>query len=428
MRKFLTITRFGITASVAVARRAAKTAVGFCLAVTFACLGSASAQTVAQELAPTATGARGQSLVTFASTGGTLQSVANMPTVDAGYSLSDDRSRVQPASFGAPAAGGYLGNDVCSPGCDVNYYFNYEALWLRREDDSRFTLSRGNFMPDFEYEFGGRYTAGNLLDCVNGWEVTYVGPYDWNRFSQTAAGTSNHQSNLRALNGYVASDISAFNSADVHVQSYNTRMQSFEVNRRWWTWDVLSTMIGIRYVDYEEDFRFYSSRAGTGIGLLAEDVDNQMVGVQVGGDLLYPVGLRSNIGFRGKGGLYANFAERAAFLSNAGTTLINSGDTDVDFAGVIEMGVFGNYQIVPSVRLTAAYEFWYMPGMATVPEQGPSLISPATGTTVFQSDDVVLHGGSVGLQVLFRILPNRNTPQLIGETRTRCTQCTAFFC
>lgn len=70
-------------------------------------------------------------------------------------------------------------------------------------------------------------------------------------------------------------------------------------------------------------------------------------------------------------------------------------------AGLIEMGFFTNYQIVPSVRLTAGYEFWYMPGIATVPGQGPQFVNPSSASRVNNDHELLLHGGSVGVQVLF---------------------------
>ena len=255
-------------------------------------------------------------------------------------------------------------------------------------------------MQEFEYEFGGRYTVGRLLDCVNGWEAVYAGPFDWQR-GASVTGAANLQSRLSAFNGYTAADIDSFNNADAHTQVYRAQLHSIEVNRRWWSWDVLSTMIGVRFIDYEEDYIFASTNIANGNGLFVESIDNQMVGAQLGGDLIFPVSLRANVGIRGKAGVYANFDERNTFLRNDGTVLLNSGDNDVDVAGLAEVGVFANYQIVPSIRLTAGYEFWYMPGMATVPEQQPHLITPASGTAVADSHDLFLHGGSAGVQILF---------------------------
>jgi hypothetical protein len=389
--------RAGVAAVSAVVHRASFAAFGASLAVTLCCFSIATAQTpqpYAQSLSnigeyPIVSGVPFSEVRTKADTN----------------SLLTEESAIEPASY---TSGGRLLSakapyvaDPCNAGCDVSWYVNYDALWLRREGDSRFSLSRNTILDDFQYEFGGRYTVGRLLDCVNGWEAVYTGPYEWNRQGiVNGAGNLQSQFQVNPLTGFTAADISTFNNANTHVQQYDVEMQSFELNRKWWTWDVLSTLIGIRYVDYDEIYSF-ASASGAGNGLYSERVDNRMVGAQVGADVMYPVSLRASVGFRGKAGVYANFDERATFLSNAGTVLLNTGDEDVQLAGLIEMGVTGSYQVVPSVRLTCGYEFWYMPGVATVPEQGPAVLSTASGTTVFNEADLFLHGGSIGAQILF---------------------------
>ncbi|GIX00234.1 MAG: hypothetical protein KatS3mg111_3566 [Pirellulaceae bacterium] len=316
-------------------------------------------------------------------------------------------SAVQPAGYFAPHRADLLGPAVsnpCVPGCNIRGYGSYEALWLRREGDERFSLSRNAFLSDFEYEMGGdiggRYTFGWMMNCVDGWEVSYIGPYDWRRNSSvTASGTL--QSRFFPTGGYTGNEVSAFNNADAHAQSWRAQLNSIELNRKWWEWDVVSTMIGIRYVDYEEDFGFASSNSVVGNGLFLQSVDNEMVGVQLGVEAMYPVTLRTNMGVRAKGGVYANFAESQTYLNNAGTIILNAGDTDVDIAGLIEVGYFASYSVTPSVRITAGYELWYLPRIATIPEQRPQVISPSSGTSVLVKDEIVVHGGSVGVQVLF---------------------------
>ena len=96
---------------------------------------------------------------------------------------------------------------------------------------------------------------------------------------------------------------------------------------------------------------------------------------------LFPVSLRANVGLRGKAGVYANFSERSTFLSNGGNLLLNAGDSEVGVAGQFEMGIFANYQIVPSIRLTAGYEAWYLPQMATVTGQNPASITTSNGAS-----------------------------------------------
>lgn len=398
MRKILTFPSHGTATLGVVARSAHLVALSTTLAVTFCLASVASAQTMAQQLVPTAMGLTDNPV---------SQAVAqdyDLTAVDAAYSVLSDTTQVEPAGYRRVGRRGLEycppATNTCNAGCDVNYYINYEALWLRRENDERFSLTRNSFLPDFEYEFGGRYTIGTLSDCVNGWEASYVGPFDWRR-QGTVTGAANVQSNLRPLNGYTASEVDTFFNADLQSQAYRAQLQSFEANRRWWVWDVVSTMIGVRYIDYEEDFLLYSENSTTGNGLFLEGVDNQMIGAQLGAEIIYPISLRGNVGVRGKAGVYGNFSERNTFMNNGGTVILNAGDSELDVAGLFEMGFYTNYHIVPSVRLTAGYEFWWMPGMATIPEQTPALISPASGTTVFNSDDLLLHGGHLGIQVLF---------------------------
>lgn len=373
-------------------------AFGATIAVTFGLSSGAHAQTMAEQLAPTATGLQGSPV---------SNAVANndqypMSVNDAGYSVLSDNSQVEPAQFLGEEffpTGNYGYGSPCDPGCDVSAYGRVEALYYRRQGDKYFTTTRNTFTPDFDWELGTRVTLGCLLDCTNGYELVYTGPFDWNR-QATFRGNGSLQSLLNASNGYTANDIDAFNNADIHSTDWRIQLQSLEANRRWWAWDAFSTMIGLRYVDYEEDYVFFSS-GSNGAGLQVEGVDNQLAGVQVGADMLYPTSLRCNMGFRGKAGLYANLSERRSFLSNDGNIVINSGDSDTDWAGMFEFGIFANYSILPHLRLSAGYDFWWMTQMATITEQRPTIITPATGTTVFADDDVYVHGASLGAELIF---------------------------
>lgn len=294
-------------------------------------------------------------------------------------------------------------NPCFTPGCDVSWYIGYEALWLRREGDENFSLTQFTRMPEFDYElgeFGGRITAGRLFDCTNGIEGVYTGPYKWRR-TANVTGPGNLDSRFFPTDGLDGGDIDSFNDANQHVQTYETRFSSYEVNRTWWTWDVLQTMVGLRYIDYEEDYLLSTARVGVGNGAFRSSINNSAVGPQIGALLMRPVSLRANYGFRGKAAVFANFDEVSSFLSNAGTVVLNANDNAVDLAGLVEMGVFANYQIVPSVRLTAGYEFMYLPGFATVPGQNYSNLTPSTGSSVENDDEVFLHGGSVGVQILY---------------------------
>ncbi len=401
MRKILLSPRNGALALKAALRQASLIAFGASLAVTSCCSSNVQAQTHANYVTPAAATNYHNAPVSGSSNITSMGLAAS----DATYAPGKDASRIEPASYGAgsyldPGMGAACASDECvTAGCDVSWYANYDALWLRRSNDKYFSLSNNSYMPDFNYDFGGRYTVGSLLDCVNGWEAVYAGPFDWRR-SSTIPGMGNLQSRLVPDGTLPAPVLDTFDNANQHTQFWRSRLNSFEINRRWWTWDVLSTMIGMRYVDYQEDYVFLSESA-RGLGTYRNRTRNRMAGAQIGGDLLYPASLRANFGFRGKAGVYANFDDTSALVQNGATTVVNAGDNSVDVAGLIEMGVFANYQVVPSVRLTAGYEFWYMPGIATIPGQNPRLISPNTATQVNNDNELFLHGGSVGAQILF---------------------------
>ncbi|QDV26643.1 hypothetical protein [Aureliella helgolandensis] len=362
---------------------------------------NASAQTVARAGVPALQTSAGGARIPD-SMEGTSASMSDMPTVGSAYSLTSDASRIEPASYFPSAGFGSRAtqSDPCYGGCDVRWYASYEALWLTRENDERFSLSLNSNLPDWDYDFGGRYTVGSMMDCVSAWEFVYAGPFDWQR-SASVAGAGVLQSRFFPHGGFTAANVTGFNDADQHVQNLSAELHSFEVNRRWHSWDALSTMIGFRYIDYDEDYVFQSLKAGGTTGFYADSLENQMLGGQIGADVLYPVSLRGSVGFRGKAGVYANFEDRSTYMTNEGVLLLNGGDDHVELAGLIEGGVIGNYQIVPSIRLTAGYEFWYVPGAATIAEQTPAHVHPGAGFSIENESDLFLHGGSLGLQVLF---------------------------
>lgn len=286
----------------------------------------------------------------------------------------------------------------CDPGCDFAYYGSVEALYFRREYDERFTLSQFQ-IPPFDYEWAGRVTAGHIWDCVNGYEFVYAGPFKWTRdMSATSAG-GNLQSRM-SVAGLVPGTISAFNNANIHTQTYQARMNTFEVNRRWWAWDVFSVLVGMRAVDYREYYGFFSQSAA-GAGIYEDFTRNRMFGPQIGGEFNQALGMRALVGFRGKAALLANFSRNSVNLQNAGLNILGVTDSDVDVAGLFELGSNIKYSLTPSIRLTAGYEMWYLPGVATVASQGLNVISQGTAQKVDADDDLLLHGVTLGAQILY---------------------------
>ncbi len=299
--------------------------------------------------------------------------------------------------FGHSSHSGNVMPADCCMGCDRSYYVNAEAIWFNRSGDRGFSLSRAALMDPFSYEIAGRITLGQMFDCLMVLKLSTLAAGLAARRLTTGTGLVSHMT----TNGYLASDIDTFNNSTTHQQAWRAQYQSFEFNRRWWAWDIMSTMIGIRGMDYEEDYAFNAVHADGGLGFHRVSTDNFFLGLQTGLDAFYPISQRLSIGSRARLGVFANFNEGRTFLANRGVTRLNAGDKDVDIAGLIETGAVARYRILPSVVATAGYEIWYLAGVATAPNQGVIPITPLTGSRVSAADEVLFHGATAGIEVSF---------------------------
>ena len=284
-------------------------------------------------------------------------------------------------------------------GCNRDFYLSYEALWITREGDENFTMSQNRLLPQFGNDLSGRYTIGQMLDCVDGIEAVFTGPLRWSRQdSVTGAGLDSF---FTAGAPYTAASIDAFNNATTHSQLYKVKFNNYELNRRWWADNVMSTLIGIRAIDYREGFSFDSTGTGGSKGVFRQNVDNLLLGFQIGNDMFFPATNRLEVGLRTRLGIFGNFNKSNTFMSNRGTTRVNSRDKDIDFAGMIETGLLARYRIFPNVVAMGGYEAWFMPGVATAANQRNNIVTPSLGSDVRAGDTVVFHGATAGLEISF---------------------------
>ena len=93
-------------------------------------------------------------------------------------------------------------------------------------------------------------------------EFSYVGPFEWQASGETSGAAPN--SRFFVPNGDV--DISAFNDAEFHRQTYESTLHSVEINERYFDWDTMSCLLGLRYIDFQEDFSFEIPRPRAGGG------------------------------------------------------------------------------------------------------------------------------------------------------------------
>ncbi len=319
-------------------------------------------------------------------------------------------SRMQYSNNGGSYSGyAPYGSPVSNPCCPENchdYYASYESVFLKANASQNFALSQGRFLGRYDYDFGGRYTIGQMLDCVDGVEFVYTGPFEWNRGRTDQAATNSLQSVLTASGGYTASDIDIFNNSRRHIQAERIELQSFEVNRRWFAWDIMSTLIGIRAFKYNETFLFdtasvFSTVPTEAYGFFRTRLENFLIGPQIGMDVTRPVGQRLSVGTTTRLGVFANFNKGSTILVNRDNPLLNASRRDIDIAGAITTGGIGRYRVTPRLSVIGGYEAWILAGVATVSEQNYVPITPSTGIEYRSRDIVFFHGATGGIEYKF---------------------------
>lgn len=292
-----------------------------------------------------------------------------------------------------PFIGGGYGTGQCCGDCPPAWRVRAEGLLLNYEGGSGVTLSNGFALDDFGYEQGGRVSVVRHLDCLDAWELSYTGPFEWTEFGQVNGVGLQSRLNSTTVN------LSEFDNATFHSQGYRTRLNSVELNRRWYGWDVISTFAGARYINIDEDYLFNSTGAA-GTGVLSIQTDNQMGGAQIGTELMYPVGNWMTTTSL-KGALMANFAEGNVRLLNAGVVEVANSDDKLRLVPLVELGYYFSYQITPRVKFRGGYEFWWLCGFAEAPRQLTNPITAKTGARLNAGSDVFYHGASAGIEVVW---------------------------
>lgn len=287
----------------------------------------------------------------------------------------------------------------CGRGCPPSWYVQGEALYFVNEGSGPVSLSDAFALPEFSNELGLRLTVGRRWDCSEALEVVYVGPLKW----QVAGEFSGFPLNSKFAVPDADVNISAFNGAEFHRQTYESRLHSVEINERFFDWDTMSCLIGLRYLNLRERFSFESRDPAplAEEGLFTVGTRNHLIGPQCGLDVIYPIGAsnRLSLSTKTKLGIYANFAEGEVRLVNAGVQELDNSDDGVAFAFQGELGVRANLRVTRRLSVHCGYELWYLCGLALADGQTVSPLTQATGTNLEKDQDTWFHGVTLGGQI-----------------------------
>ncbi len=287
---------------------------------------------------------------------------------------------------------------ACDP-CHPYRYVSVEALYMTRGDDG-FSLSQHFGSSDFDYEWAPRVTLGAVDDCVHGYEASFVGPLSWDITSSLANGAGGINTLLIPGLPVPAASLSAFNDAVFQSQSLSADYHSFEASKTLVGWEVAKLLLGGRYINYDEEYNYFSQTA-TEAGRLRSLADNQLFGLQIGLDMLYPISKHGYSDVRMRAGGYLNSADSNVTLANAGSTVLNNGSSDHELAGLFEFGSGVRYQLGEILSVRAGVEVWYLTGVATAATQVDQIVRPTTGRQARLDDDVLFTGLSFGVELRY---------------------------
>ncbi len=289
----------------------------------------------------------------------------------------------------------FLYNGSCGD-CPSRWHGYAEAFWLTRESDAPRPYSFNAILNDFDYELGARVEFGRKYDCLDGVEFVYAGLQQWNEVT-TAIGPAGALNTT--LIPQLGVNLSAFNGANAHRLSYSTGLHNFEANRVWYGWDVISTMIGVRYLNIDEQFNFDSIDFNGDVGRLGLAAENNLYGFQIGGEMDYPSSQRLTVSGSAKVGAFLNAIDESAALVNAGLVQFANSNREYGFSALGEFGIHASYRVTPRLAVRAGYEFWYIYGLGLAPAQSDGNATPLTGINTDEDSDVLYHGGTVGAEL-----------------------------
>jgi len=248
-------------------------------------------------------------------------------------------------------------------------YFQFDS-----SADSRNLVSRGaanNFVlntdqQDFDFQAGMRITAQRTFRPGTYFEFSYIGIGNWDSQS-TVTGPNNLFSaysdfGTSPVGGYAETDNGSFATLNT-----SNRFDSFELNiRRMWTapncWWHGTYWGGMRYVRVEDE-ALLVNQGPTGSLDYQMNVSNDLLGVQVGGDLAAKLTTRLALSGFLEVGVYGQRGGHDSTFTFGGVTSTESA-AQKRASMVAEGGVLGTFRLHPRATLRLGYQTVYVNGIA----------------------------------------------------------------
>ncbi|MCA9214498.1 MAG: hypothetical protein KDB27_15610 [Planctomycetales bacterium] len=300
--------------------------------------------------------------------------------------------------------------------CCLPRWFDVQAEWLfwdRDFGDDTLAVSSDNRLGptvlstddlEIKEESGFRVTGAYLVAPATAIEASYFGGFNWSSVAFAFSPAPNNQL-FSVFSGFGTNPFNGF--ADTapgaaHSLAFSSALDNGELNvrKRFVSANCIvhsSAMVGVRYLRVAEELVF-NTAAPNGFLNYEVQTDNDLVGAQIGGDMMICISPRFKIGGDIDAGIYGtNSSQRTNAVFGGGALAELERANDVAF--VSEAGLNGVFQVTPRLNLRAGYQVLYVTGVATAIENF-NTESPFAARNAFinNNGDLFYHGASLGFE------------------------------
>lgn len=326
---------------------------------------------------------------------------------------------------------GAIGNGDLLRSNDRNVVFGVRGLIFERdyEDDRGLgsnALNQYLFSTDADHDFfGGVETTLSVRNCSGcGWGVTYWGLYpdedDYTfanppLYTTLVGGTSvalGGQNFFSILN--TADSWRIYRSTEIHNLEFNLLRNGGQTQAIMGGCANIEWIAGFRWFKFSEEFRLASNNSNGGyppLTLFDLDVENNLLGFQLGANIERSLGCRTTLSLGTKFGVYNNdIYARQRIQDGAGTyATVPSGPIDYNFGsekddiatlGELDLGL--NYQFSDSLRANFGYRLVGVTSVALAADQIPYNFDDTQEIQRIKSNgSLLLHGVYFGIEKCF---------------------------
>lgn len=306
---------------------------------------------------------------------------------------------------------------------DNGQYFIIEGLYLEKDSGDAIALTEAegagafNLVSTDDIEFdgtGGIRVTAQFVSFGHTWQVSAFGvvPFEEDFFAANLDTPGNNTSTTYAefVGGADPSSGQPNNSDQLHALDLNLESDLWGAELSWvknlggYGWNSVDLIVGVRHIHYGEELRSIADDngpvGGIDIDRVTIDVDNDLVGVQVGLQGMWQVASNVAVGGSVKAGVAANFVNRDRSLStdDASFPAYANGHDDTGFAEFAEFNPRIDIALSDTATLTIGGTALWINETSRAASHYQS-VADATDSNLRDDDDELFYGASIGLRL-----------------------------